>query len=466
MRFVVLTVEEFADWLERARVTRPITRIQNHHTWSPDYSCFNGSNHVALLKGMRDFHVNENGWADIGQHITTFPDGTVSICRPFNKVPACIKGANSGAICIESLGNFDRHRDQMTDAQRRCVILINALLCEKFELPIDSHRVVYHHWFELDRGVRNNGTGNNKSCPGTAFFGGNKVADCERHFLPLVREARGLPRDETSVDARLVAPLGEGWVKPTADGFLCVRAEPNVRAREVDRLFAGTRVEYYGRKGGWVLIHLVEQRWVSARFLGSPPTTGDGFDLPPPDGSEIDAGRLLWGTYYYGQPAAETSRGVVLQNGKGEAVGPCVSQRNWCLGAMEGTLIVTHADGSVKTYNYECTGRSQVTSCRAVFPSLSAGEVAATEKVCWKPARGPYGDGAGRFILAPYRTLAVDRSKIPLGTAIYIPSARGVPIVLPDGSSARHDGYFFAADVGGKIRGTHVDFFLGSSTRN
>jgi 3D (Asp-Asp-Asp) domain-containing protein len=60
----------------------------------------------------------------------------------------------------------------------------------------------------------------------------------------------------------------------------------------------------------------------------------------------------------------------------------------------------------------------------------------------------------------------VDRDTISLGTALYIPKARGVNIKLPDGSSSTHDGYFLAADVGGAIKNNHVDFFLGTSLIN
>ena len=46
-----------------------------HHTYSPSYKEFKGNNHDAIQKSMRDYHVNEKEWADIGQHFTIFPDG-------------------------------------------------------------------------------------------------------------------------------------------------------------------------------------------------------------------------------------------------------------------------------------------------------------------------------------------------------------------------------------------------------
>lgn len=190
------------------------------------------------------------------------------------------------------------------------------------------------------------------------------------------------------------------------------------------------------------------------------------FDLPEPADSDFGTAWSLWGTYYYGQPASESSTGIEIRNLAGEVVGPRISERDWCRGAMEGTLVVTKGDSSIVTYNYEGKASTRQTSCRAHFTTLSEDELAALEKTRFHLARGPYGDGAADFVLCPYRTLAVDRKKIALGTALYIADARGVKVKLPDGSPATHDGYFFAADVGGAIKGVHVDFFIGVSLKN
>jgi 3D (Asp-Asp-Asp) domain-containing protein len=72
------------------------------------------------------------------------------------------------------------------------------------------------------------------------------------------------------------------------------------------------------------------------------------------------------------------------------------------------------------------------------------------------------------MVLVPYRTIAVDSSQtpIPFGTVIYIPEARGKEITLPSGEVVKHDGYFFAADSGNLIKGSHIDVFSGVSTSN
>jgi len=106
--------------------------------------------------------------------------------RSLEKSPACITNQNANSICIENFGNFDLNGDVMTTAQKDAIIAVTAALCKKFNLPVNSQSIVYHHWFRLDNGFRNNGAGGNKSCPGTNFFGGNKEQDCSANLLPLL----------------------------------------------------------------------------------------------------------------------------------------------------------------------------------------------------------------------------------------------------------------------------------------
>jgi len=67
---------------------------------------------------MKHHHVATNGWSDIGQNFSIFPDGTIMTGRPFNTTPACILGNNGRAICIENVGDFDSWRDTMTANHR------------------------------------------------------------------------------------------------------------------------------------------------------------------------------------------------------------------------------------------------------------------------------------------------------------------------------------------------------------
>ena len=187
-QFILMDTIAFAKWLNEQTIGRTIKRIQNHHTWKPDYSHFNGKNHFRLLESMKRSHL-KRGFSDIAQNITTFPDGTLAVCRPLERTPAGIKGANTGGICIEHVGNFDGDGDTMSKIHKDTIIALNALLCIKFKLNADTDSIVYHHWWDLTTGKRTDGEGSVKSCPGTHFFGGNKVEDAQKHFIPLIKAA-------------------------------------------------------------------------------------------------------------------------------------------------------------------------------------------------------------------------------------------------------------------------------------
>ncbi|RXZ83364.1 N-acetylmuramoyl-L-alanine amidase [Paenibacillaceae bacterium] len=189
--------QQFKEWLATQRVTRTIKQIQNHHTWKPSYANCSPYNHTAVLEGMRNFHMKTNGWSDIAQHLTTFPDGSIAYShgRPFNTAPAGIKGANAHGICIEHIGNFDAGGDTMSEEHKQTILFLNAALCDKFKLPITTESIVYHAWwdaggnciYDLRTGSRRSGA-SVKSCPGTQFFGGNTVLAAQQHFIPLIRQ--------------------------------------------------------------------------------------------------------------------------------------------------------------------------------------------------------------------------------------------------------------------------------------
>lgn len=194
-KFTLFDFEEFAAWIAGLHVARTITIIQNHHTWLPDYKAWlKLPEHFHWLESIEDFHIKKNGFSQIAQNLTTFPDGKVAVCRAFDIIPAGIRGANEHGLCIEHIGNFDSGADTMTQEHRDLILKLNAILCKTFAIPICSAPtaaggIVYHHWYDIVTGHRTNGAGTVKTCPGTAFFGGNTVEACEKEFLPLVTNA-------------------------------------------------------------------------------------------------------------------------------------------------------------------------------------------------------------------------------------------------------------------------------------
>jgi 3D (Asp-Asp-Asp) domain-containing protein len=65
-------------------------------------------------------------------------------------------------------------------------------------------------------------------------------------------------------------------------------------------------------------------------------------------------------------------------------------------------------------------------------------------------------DSLGCKVVA-MRTLAVDKTVIPRRTVVFIKETVGLP--MPNGD--RHDGYWYASDVGGAIKGQRLDLFSG-----
>lgn len=65
-------------------------------------------------------------------------------------------------------------------------------------------------------------------------------------------------------------------------------------------------------------------------------------------------------------------------------------------------------------------------------------------------------DSLGCKVVA-MRTLAVDKNVIPRRSVVFIKETVGLK--MPDGAS--HDGYWYASDVGGAIKGQRIDLFTG-----
>ena len=68
-------------------------------------------------------------------------------------------------------------------------------------------------------------------------------------------------------------------------------------------------------------------------------------------------------------------------------------------------------------------------------------------------------DSLGCKVVA-MRTAAVDSGLIPKGSILFIKETVGLK--MPDGS--KHDGYWYASDTGGAIKGKRIDLFTGFST--
>ncbi len=62
--------------------------------------------------------------------------------------------------------------------------------------------------------------------------------------------------------------------------------------------------------------------------------------------------------------------------------------------------------------------------------------------------------------VVPMRTIAVDKTLIPRRTVLFIKETVGLK--MPDGGD--HDGYWYASDVGGAIKGQRIDLYTGNGS--
>jgi uncharacterized protein YraI len=252
---------EFGAWLNASSFSRVICLLQCHHTYIPSYENFHGTNQFDLLHAMEAAHL-QRGFSEIAQNLTTFPDGTIAACRSIDTMPAGIKGANKNGICIENVGNFDVGHDEMNAQHRDCIVSVFALLSKRFNLQPDSNGIVYHHWYDLTTGLRTDGTGDTKTCPGTAFFGGNTVQDAETNFIPLVAQ-------QAALTAGPIAPVQPLYTAEVNADVLNVRSQQSPSAAIIKQLTRGVEISVYQEQANWCRIDQINSWWVDGRFLTS-----------------------------------------------------------------------------------------------------------------------------------------------------------------------------------------------------
>ena len=193
--FTKMDANEFKTWITKQSKTG-FNGIQVHHTWSPSYSNFykaDGTHEDELKRqnNMKYFHVNSNGWGDIAQHFTIFPNGAIVTGRKLTNTTAIgIKGWNTNKICIEMYGNFDKGKDIMTEEQRHAMIVVYGELCKHYKITPSLDTIRLHSWFTS--GGRYIGTYDKtisaKTCPGTNFMGiGNTKEAIRDQFIPLIK---------------------------------------------------------------------------------------------------------------------------------------------------------------------------------------------------------------------------------------------------------------------------------------
>ena len=256
--FTKMTANEFKTWIKQ-QGNYKYTGIQIHHTWKPDYSNFykaDGSHEDELVRqnNTKNYHVKTNGWADIAQHFTIYPNGVVVTGRKLsNTTPVGIKGWNANKICIEIYGNFDKGHDIMTAEQKTAVITVYGELCKKFNITPSIDTIRCHAWFTSGGTYLGdyNPSKSAKTCPGTNFMGfGNTKAAIRDNFIPMIKNYIS-GGGSTPVINPIDKSLG---IYKVTDDELNVREQPNASSRIVGVLKKGEAYTITKTSGNWGLL--------------------------------------------------------------------------------------------------------------------------------------------------------------------------------------------------------------------
>ena len=253
--FTKMTPAEFKTWIHK-QGNYKYTGLQVHHTWLPDYSCFykaDGKHEDELTRqyNTQQYHKKTNGWGDIAQHFTIFPNGAIVTGRKLSNTTAIgIKGWNSNKICIEIYGNFDKGKDVMTKEQKEAVITVYGELCKKFKITPSISTIRCHAWFTAGGTYLGdyNKSKSAKTCPGTNFMGfGNSKEAIRDNFIPLIQNYIS---GKTTAAVKDPVACGVYRVK-SPDGVLNIRKGPGASYDKVGQVKNGEAYTITKINGSW-----------------------------------------------------------------------------------------------------------------------------------------------------------------------------------------------------------------------
>lgn len=251
--FLVVNCQEFKEWLTKQNVQRKITTIEHHHTWKPDYKDFaKKPDEMYWIKSIDTYARVNMGWKNGNPaQFMTFPNGMIGIARSLEFEGAGIAYNGKTNITIENLGNFDT--EIMTQEQKDTIVFLTKTLVQKFNIPINSDGIVYHSWFNLQTGVKDNIGGKKKfdgvlykTCPSFNFFGGNTYEAMQKNLFPLLKD---IGSDDIVVDKSYIQKK-----QIVVNKALNVRLEPNTNKSPVGTLKADEVVTITGEAGKWYRI--------------------------------------------------------------------------------------------------------------------------------------------------------------------------------------------------------------------
>lgn len=270
--------KEVKDWLAKQKVTRKITKLQVHHMDLPNYSTWEKTDkklfdepHFGRTQSLNSYGKSTwgSGASDghghyIAQHFNVFLDGKITTGRNLNSTPIGIRGWNTGAICIEIYGCFDKGHDKMTSAQKEAVIYLYGELCKRFDIPINTTHIRPHCWFTAGGTYlgKYNPSRSAKTCPGTNFWGYGCSPDGFAHFIKDVKNYVSGKKEQPKVVDRSGEKDVPNYTVEIITDTLNVRYGASTSYDKISTLKKGDKVVITHEKDGWGLIQGAKG-WIS-----------------------------------------------------------------------------------------------------------------------------------------------------------------------------------------------------------
>ena len=153
----------------------------------------------------------------------------------------------------------------------------------------------------------------------------------------------------------------------------------------------------------------------------------------------------LWSTYYFTPSFISGSGSYCLRDKNAKCISRGLSLDQWCMIGLQGTGLVDS-----KTYTYSKPTSSKRVPCEKSFLKRVS-YAYSTGKIKYSVSKHREGHGNRNNPLTGLKSIACDQKVFKYGQKIYIPQA----------VSKAHNGVFICEDVGGAVKGYHIDTFVG-----
>ena len=122
-----------------------------HCADTPDYAPGHPLYNKITREDFHKWHVEENGWSDVGYHQIVYQDGTLVAGRPMDRMGAHTRGHNRGSLGVCYVGSSKPNPLQIAT-------LISLANLFKSQYDIDCHDWYGHYEFTKA-----------KTCPGVSM---------------------------------------------------------------------------------------------------------------------------------------------------------------------------------------------------------------------------------------------------------------------------------------------------------